>query len=157
MYKLFVDICHPDRGIEFILISEKIELCSTSYSTNLVCYKFSGHSKTNSYAIWCIRIFFCFWLKIRRPSSTNFHSKPIDLENLGSLTFCDANQFIKSVTYYLNGPFLRSWNLKYYLSFKISPPPIRFDLQRRSWQNVQVYDDDPLKWQNWVKLKIFWD
>lgn len=101
--------------------------------------------------------FFCFWLKIRRPSSTNFHSKPIDLENLGSLTFCDANQFIKSVTYYLNGPFLRCWNLKYYLSFKISPPPIRFDLQRRSWQNVQVYDDDPLKWQNWVKVKIFWD
>jgi len=34
-YKLFVDICPPDKGFGFILISEKIKLCTTSYSTNL--------------------------------------------------------------------------------------------------------------------------
>jgi len=33
--KLFVDFCPPLKEIEFVLISEKNELCATSYSTNL--------------------------------------------------------------------------------------------------------------------------
>jgi len=35
MNELFVDICQPDKEMGFVLISEKIELCATSYSTNL--------------------------------------------------------------------------------------------------------------------------
>jgi len=35
MNKLFVDICQPDKEMGFVLILEKIELCTTSYSTNL--------------------------------------------------------------------------------------------------------------------------
>jgi len=31
----FVDICPPDKVIVFVVISEKIKLCATSYSTNL--------------------------------------------------------------------------------------------------------------------------
>ena len=33
--QFFVYICPPERKIHFVLISEKIELCATSYSTNL--------------------------------------------------------------------------------------------------------------------------
>ncbi len=35
MIHFFVDICQPDKEIGFVLILEKIELCTTSYSTNL--------------------------------------------------------------------------------------------------------------------------
>ncbi len=45
-------------------------------------------------------------LKLEEQRALIFTSKPLDLGNLGSLKFCDANQFIKSVTYYLKGSLL---------------------------------------------------
>ena len=37
-FKFFVDICPPQQEIDFVLISEKNELCTTSPSTNLVVF-----------------------------------------------------------------------------------------------------------------------
>ncbi len=42
MNKLFIDICQPDKEIVFVLILEKIELCATSYSTNLAFSQISN-------------------------------------------------------------------------------------------------------------------